>query len=456
MDYQAFVNHVKMPCCVLSVEKNADGGCGEIRILCANQPYRDTMGPAYYNNMPYYELVPQDNKFEEFCFRAAILKEKMHAYVETKALDCWTDQTMIPLDSDDERLGYCQFIFEFTKAAEVERMADGSVSTAEAVVKATLKLMNKEHFTTSVENVLEDIMAASEATACRIMLVDHERQEASLLCEKTIPEAWPDRYQVEDVITYDLIKTWEELIGVSNAIIIKDEHDMAAIQQQNPLWAGSMRASGVTSLVLIPLRGTDEVIGYLYVVNFNVSRVVEVKELLELLAFLMGSELYTHLLVRKLEIISSIDELTGLNNRRAMVERIREIDRQKKRRPFGVVNIDLNGLKTVNDGEGHEAGDRLLVQAAELLRKVFYHEELYRTGGDEFVVIPVGIEKEVFEKKVQRLRCDVIKNSAVSFAIGAYWSDGSVDVTHAMKQADEFMYEDKRAFYEANPEKRRK
>ena len=456
MDYQAFVNHVKMPCCVLSVAKNAGGSRGEIRILCANQPYRDTMGPAYYDNMPYYELVPQDNKFEEFCFRAAILKEKMHAYVETKALNCWTDQTMIPLDSDNENMGYCQFIFEFTKAAEVERMADVSVGTAEAVVKATLKLMNKEHFTTGVENVLEDIMAASEAKACRIMLVDHERQEASLLCEKLIPEAWPDRNEGEDVITYDLAKTWEALIGVSNAVIIKDEHDMTAIEQQNPFWAGTMRTHGVTSLVLIPLRGADEVIGYLYVVNFNVSLVVEVKELLELLAFLLGSELYTHLLVRKLEIISSIDELTGLNNRRAMVERLREIDRRKKRLPFGVINIDLNGLKTVNDGEGHEAGDRLLIQAAELLRKVFYHEELYRTGGDEFVVIPVGIEKEVFEKKVRRLRCDVAKNSSVSFAIGAYWSDGGTDVTHAMKQADEFMYEDKRAFYEANPEKRRK
>ena len=84
MDYQFFVDYVKMPCCVLSVEKNADGSCGEIRILCANQPYKDTMGPAYYDNMPYYELVPRDNKFEEFCFRAAILKEKMHAYVERR------------------------------------------------------------------------------------------------------------------------------------------------------------------------------------------------------------------------------------------------------------------------------------------------------------------------------------------------------------------------------------
>ena len=90
------------------------------------------------------------------------------------------------------------------------------------------------------------------------------------------------------------------------------------------------------------------------------------------------------------------------------------------------------------------------------MKKVFYHEELFRTGGDEFIVISAGIEKEVFERKADRLRSDVEKNADVSFAIGTYWSDGSEDTTTAMKQADEAMYEDKKAFYEANPELRRK
>jgi diguanylate cyclase (GGDEF)-like protein len=64
-----------------------------------------------------------------------------------------------------------------------------------------------------------------------------------------------------------------------------------------------------------------------------------------------------------------------------------------------VVNLDLNGLKLVNDRDGHEAGDRLLVRVGELLRKVFYDEDVYRTGGDEFIVIIEGISEAVFERK---------------------------------------------------------
>ena len=64
MDFQSFVDNIDMPCCVLSVEKRPDGKCGVIRICVSNKPYKDVMGPSYYDNMPYYELVPQDNKFE--------------------------------------------------------------------------------------------------------------------------------------------------------------------------------------------------------------------------------------------------------------------------------------------------------------------------------------------------------------------------------------------------------
>jgi diguanylate cyclase (GGDEF)-like protein len=123
--------------------------------------------------------------------------------------------------------------------------------------------------------------------------------------------------------------------------------------------------------------------------------------------------------------------------------------------PFGVVNIDLNGLKTVNDVQGHEAGDRLLVQAGEILRKVFYDEDLFRTGGDEFVIITNDISRTTFDIKVERLRKDMLKNADVSFAIGTFWTDGSIDVTTAFRNADEMMYADKEMFYKTHPELRR-
>ena len=135
-----FVNDIAMPCCIISVEET-ENGYGEIRIVTANDKYKEIMGPAYYDNMLYYELVPQDNKFEDYCYQSAVKGKHMHAYVETTALDCWTDQTLIPLEYKNGNLHYCQFVFEFTKEAESKRMASISMEASEAVISACIRLM---------------------------------------------------------------------------------------------------------------------------------------------------------------------------------------------------------------------------------------------------------------------------------------------------------------------------
>lgn len=457
MDFQQFADCVGMPCCVMSVQRPTDGGYGEIRIVCANDSYKETMGPAYYDGMIYSELVPQDNKFEDYCYRAAILGQRMHAYVETKAMNCWTDQTLIPLGSDREDIGYCQFIFEFTSEPEANRMADVNIETANTVLEACIRLMGAADFRQALADTLDIIVKGANAMGGRIMLLDHDNKKAVNFCDRVDYTRWPDSdpAEADNIISYELMCSWEGLIGESNAILIKNDHDMETLAGKNPQWARNMRENGLTSLVLIPLRRDNTVIGYLYVANFDTTKVVEVKEMTELMGFFLTSEIMNYQLLHKLDYISKRDALTGISNRRAMIERMRAITSSGSRTPYGVINIDLNGLKTVNDLEGHEAGDRLLVQAGEILQKVFYQEDLYRTGGDEFVVITTGIDRETFESKVQRLRRDVRKNSEVSFAIGHFWNDGSDDMTTAFRCADEMMYEDKKAYYEAHPELKR-
>ncbi len=448
MEFQAFVNTVDMPCCVLSVEKAGEGSWGEIRIVVANRAYRDTMGPAYHDNMIYSELVPQDNKFEDYCYRAAVLKQRMHAYVETRALHCWTDQTIIPLASDREDVGYCQFIFEFTQKAEAGRMASVSIEAAEAVIKSCIQLIGKEDFLSGVGGVLKVIMEESGAAASRIVLVDHEMKRAVNFCERSKSEEWS--HHDEDFISYELILSWEDIIGVSNELIITDEKDMASIAERNHEWVRSMNDNNVKSLVLIPLRRKKSVIGYLYVINFDTSKVVELKDLIELMSFFLGSEIHNNLLLKKLETISRIDALTGCNNRRAMIQRVRFLSDCSPRPCYGVVNIDLNGLKAVNDNEGHEAGDRLLIQVTELLGKVFYHEDVFRTGGDEFIILSVNIDREAFDRKLSNLHYGAEKHG-LRIAVGSCWCDGSLDPKETFRSADERMYSDKMAYYDKNP-----
>ena len=123
---------------------------------------------------------------------------------------------------------------------------------------------------------------------------------------------------------------------------------------------------------------------------------------------------------------------------------------------MGVVFADLNGLKAVNDREGHNAGDKLLFRAAALLKIAFGDHEIYRAGGDEFVVFCPGILQEVLGQQVRQLRSLAENTHDVSFAVGTVYVTGEYDICKAMQTADENMYKDKEEYYRRNPEKDRR
>ena len=418
LDYQALVNCCSVASAILSVDMTPEGRCGDIRIVCANQPYRDVMGPAYHDGMLYQELVPQDPKFEDFCFRAAHKNQRMHAYVEAKAFDGWTDQVMIPLQPQGPGIGYCQFLIEFTKAVDPTRMASVSMNTASAIVKASITLLNGDDFKTNVRDVLTDLLDISGAFACRITLVDHEKREAINFCEKVKGFDTPPTARGDGVISYEIVASWEPMIGVSNAVIAKDEHELDALEQHNPAWVQSMRQYGVTSLVIIPLRRGKTIFGYLSIVNFDVDKVVEVKELVELMAALLGPEISNQLLMERLEELSTADPLTGMLNRRAMDNRMAAMAADEEGMPFGIISIDVNGLKAENDSAGHDAGDQLIRNAANALSGVFRKDDLYRPGGDEFVVIADGMVRDAFQERIELIRDRAAKLPDVTWPLG--------------------------------------
>ena len=123
---------------------------------------------------------------------------------------------------------------------------------------------------------------------------------------------------------------------------------------------------------------------------------------------------------------------------------------------LAVVFADLNGLKPVNDQQGHDAGDKLLKEASLILKKSFENGEIYRAGGDEFLVIQIDESKEVLEAKIQKLREKSKEPGHVSFAIGFFYDDKGADIRTAMHEADIRMYEDKKRFYKHIPANRRR
>jgi diguanylate cyclase (GGDEF)-like protein len=107
----------------------------------------------------------------------------------------------------------------------------------------------------------------------------------------------------------------------------------------------------------------------------------------------------------------------------------------------------LNGLKPVNDNEGHNAGDDLLRKASQILKDTFPDCEIYRAGGDEFVVVAADKPKSDLEARVEKLREKSKIKGNVSYAIGFYYDENGGDIRKAMHEADVLMYEDKKLHY---------
>ena len=458
MDFQDFVDAFSGSCFVVSVQKTANGRCGEVRIVTANKTYKQNLGDTlFHDNILYTELIPKDPKFEDFCYRSAILHQKMHAYVELHTMDCWVDNTYIPLVSDSESLGYCAVLLEVTPKVDAEKMSDVSLETASSVIKTCVNLRGTEDFKASMNSVITEIQEKTDSYSSVILLLNKKTRTFSVLCEKFRNDvASVEDYR--DVLSYDIVSSWIPTIGSSNGIIVKDEEDMKSLEARNPEWGASLRSAEVESVILFPLLQGSEAIGFLYVTNFDTTRVVEIKELIELTAFFLSAEIVNHRLLEELEYMSTVDYLTGVKNRNAMNRRVDLFvsGEELVKAPFGVLFADLNGLKQRNDASGHAAGDELLKGAAELLKQIFAEDEIYRAGGDEFVVICPACEEAEFMNKIAEVRAKSCYGAKVCLAIGAHWNKDGKNLRLSMHLADEEMYKDKENFYIAHADKKRR
>jgi len=144
------------------------------------------------------------------------------------------------------------------------------------------------------------------------------------------------------------------------------------------------------------------------------------------------------------------DELTGLANRRGLMLAGTPLLEHAERagRAVTLLYIDVDGLKQVNDGQGHAAGDRLLVTVGDALREVFRSADVVaRTGGDEFAVLLVGCGRREAGMLQQRLAAR-LKSLHASASVGAAYRDvdgqgdpgGPVSLEELVDQADLAMY----------------
>ena len=145
---------------------------------------------------------------------------------------------------------------------------------------------------------------------------------------------------------------------------------------------------------------------------------------------------------------AEIDDLTGIYNRRKMLEFLeREIIRfERTNTPFCVIMLDLDNFKSINDSKGHLYGDKILRKVAETIknsiRKIDY---CGRYGGDEFLIIASGISMEGAQRLAERIKDrinSIGEDLTASIGIVEYKKDMSIK--ELISKVDEMLYKSKR------------
>ena len=168
--------------------------------------------------------------------------------------------------------------------------------------------------------------------------------------------------------------------------------------------------------------------------------------LLHSLAYFVTNEQRKRNMQSELKRMSYCDDLTGLHNRNSYISVLQKLEKNPPD-SLGVVFVDLNGLKRINDQQGHDSGDKYIRDISRIFSRYFRGDDLFRIGGDEFVFLCPSIPERVFYAKIAALQREANKAYPESLSLGQVWAEGDMHIMDMVRQADKRMYQEKAEYH---------
>ncbi len=243
-------------------------------------------------------------------------------------------------------------------------------------------------------------------------------------------------------IPNDVAKSWLDNFENNDSMIITD---LEEVKDSDPGLYEMLKPQDIVRLVAIPISDRNgDCYAFCGVDNMPADKVNITLEMLQLIKHFAHAIIVRRNLMRKLNSMSYEDQLTGLGNRYALNEYYDKVD---KNGSLGVVYCDITGLKHINDTQGHQAGDQLILRACNCLTTCFSPYKIFRIGGDEILVLCSKTDEEELKKRIECLKTELEENDVV-MSVGVSWADKCGDsVSRMISEAEEKMYEAKRLYY---------
>ena len=426
-------------CCIFKVLTDPFGTVKDMLFLFANDKYGQLVGKpsAELIGSTYFQTVlNRDEDWVAVSYQAAILRQSTIRRTYNSNYDKWFEFWAVPV----YQKGFCAFIIH--DVTTVKRSEDNIVlatNTNQLVIECATAVSSAE-FGKGVKKVLKILGQAIEAD--RVFIVptkDSIIKDVHVWLNSARSSDFPTKKAFEK---YDIVSMWESQLAGRNIIVV---NDTATIADQAPELYNDVLAGMISRYIVVTLMDKKEKIGYLVADNYSNTLELNIVDVMESVAIFIAAEMRNKALTDEMMYMGSHDSLTGLGNRHALNQSLMLLADVST--SVGVCYSDINGLKTVNDELGHEAGDELIKTTADIFASVFKKKHCYRIGGDEFIVIMPEVDEDIFEAHVQKLKTKLKK---VSVSVGSVWSKDSSNIKTLVRQADEAMYGSKAEYYKTH------
>ncbi len=357
----------------------------------------------------------------------------------------WVNITLSPA----AKQGMCAVILDDITSERTSAVNLGREwRTDNFIINVTKFLHSKRPYEERVNGVLERVGKAAGARRTFIIeAVDNNHYRKTFeWCNEGVE---PLIEQHQDLTDQELIACQDLFYG-TNSIIVED---VEKIKDEHPDAYHSLKRYIQKNFIEIHMKDGDELLGYFGIEDYSTASALNLTLMAESVSYFLSSELIRRQLMEELRKSSIRDILCDVLNRNAMEQALIRLNGRKT--SVGILFADANGLKKVNDTQGHEAGDQLLKKISEILVVEFSPQAVYRAGGDEFVAIMSNIEEIVFRSKVDAVRKVFEETDGISVATGYAWSPISMDIEQIMRDADKAMYENKAEYYKKNDRRKR-
>ena len=262
--------------------------------------------------------------------------------------------------------------------------------------------------------------------------------------EWTAPGISPQLEKLQQ-LDLSLISDWLPFFEKNDCIIIDD---VEQLQKTNPAAYATLHAQEITSLIAAPIFLDNKLAGYIGIDSYDSEKIKNSSYLLLSMSIFLSYAIRHRNHVDMLHRLSYHDLLTNALNRNAFMDVLSQF-RPGQYASAGIIYIDINGMKEINDFYGHHQGDKILITTVAKVFNLFKPDELFRIGGDEFVIITYDLTETDFYEKFNLLRnifCEKT-NLPFSIATGSCWVKSPSDLNSLLQQADSAMYTDKKKFY---------